>query len=113
MQSNVAAWPSSLIRFDVCGHDASVGLSEPFNVNFGADSERTVLLFKLCRLGYDDRSLGNHPNPEKSTSGQLLNDSFKFDVRRFICSESRQGRCDSDNKRERDRFHTEQSSISN
>ena len=69
--------------------DFSVGLSEPFNVNFGADSEWAVLLLKLRSLGYDDRSLGNHPDPEKSTSGQLLNNSFKFDVRRFICSESR------------------------
>ena len=33
--------PHSLIRFDVCGRDAPVGLNESFDVNFGANSDRS------------------------------------------------------------------------
>ena len=107
----VAASASLLIRFDVCGHDAPVGLRESFDVNFGANSDRSVLLLDLGSFGDDDRFLRDHPDPQKSPSGQLLNDSFKMELRVFICRESRAGDSDSHNKGERDHFHTEESSI--
>jgi hypothetical protein len=102
---------SSLIRFDVCGHDAPVGLSESFDVNLGANSERPVLLLKLGGFVYDHGFLRDHPDPQKSPGGQLLNDSFKMELRVFICRESRAGDSDSHNKGKRGHFHTEESSI--
>ena len=109
---DVSTCLQSLIRFDVCSHDTPVGVSESFDVNFGAESDRSVLLFNRRSLGYDNRLLRDHPDPEKSTSGQLLNGSFKFDLRRLICGESRESYSDSHNKCERGQFHSEESSIS-
>ena len=80
--------PHSLIRFDVCGRDAPVGLNESLDVNFGANSDRSVLLLNHCSFRDENRSSRDHPNPEKSTGGQLLNDSFKLDLLGFICGES-------------------------
>ena len=102
----------SLIRLDVCGDDAAVGVSEAFDVDFGAESDRSILLLNRRSLGYDNRLLRDHPDPEKSTSGQLLNGSFKFDPRRLICGESREGHSDSHKKCERGQFHSGESSTS-
>ena len=109
---DVPTCPHSLIRFDICGRDAPVGLNESFNVNFGANSDRSILLLNHGSFRDDNRSLRDHPDPEKSTNGQLLNDSFKLDLRRFICGESREGHSDIQNKCEQEHFHIEESSIS-
>jgi hypothetical protein len=104
--------PHSLIRFDICGRDAPVGLNESFDVNFGANSDRSVLLLNHGSFRDDNRSLRDHPDPEKSTGGQLLNDSFKLDLLGFICGKSREGHSDSQSKCEHGHFHIEESSIS-
>ena len=45
-------------------------------------------LLNHCSFRDENRSSRDHPNPEKSTCGQLLNDSFKLDLLGFICGES-------------------------
>ena len=59
---------ASLIRLDVCGQDAPVGLRKSFDVNFGSNSDRTILLLKFGRFGDDNRPLRNHPDPQKVAS---------------------------------------------
>jgi hypothetical protein len=88
-RADVPRRPHSLIRFDVCGHDAPIGLSESYDVNFGANSDWSVLLLNLGAIRYDNRPLRDHPNSEKLTNRQLLNDSFKVDFRWFIFGETR------------------------
>ena len=53
-----------LISFNVRGRDAPVGLNESFDVNFGANSDRTVLLFNLGSLCDNNGFLRDHPDSE-------------------------------------------------
>src|SRR5262245_23978852 len=92
------AWLSSLIRFDIHSHYASVGLGKSSHVDFGSDSDWSVFLLNLGSFRDDNRPLRDHPDPQEWASRQLLNDSFKVSHRGFFFGIGCNAHCDSQNK---------------
>lgn len=96
------------VRLDLSGQDAAIGLKEAFDLDFGANSDRPVILFDDDAICNDDDPIGDNPGSEELIRRQPLNDSFEFGL---ILCEAGEGHSERQHHCQRNCLHAEESSV--